>query len=132
MGGEEESGPVRKSVLKDLGNKFTGDEMDTIARTASHQYYLRSLDQPLHYPGPPGPSDQLPSSPPPPPPLSSLSKKPVPIGNTAPIVTTVCPYVIPKPHLLTTPTPRGNTASDYYDVLDARDADIRKGENVIK
>ncbi len=105
-------------MLKDLGNKFTGDEMDTIARTVSHQYYLRSLDQPLQYPSKyPGQG----------------SKKLEPAVNTSTAVVTqatACPYAIPKLRLKTLPTPKGNTAGDYYDALDSRDADIRKGEGM--
>ena len=37
-----------------LADRKTGDddEMDTIARTAEHPYYLRSLTQPESFPGP--------------------------------------------------------------------------------
>ena len=44
----------RDSVLAD--RKSADDEMDTIARTAEHSYFLRSLTQPESFPGPrPGP-----------------------------------------------------------------------------
>ena len=40
----------RDSVLAD--QKTGDDEMDTIARTAEHTYYLRSLTKPESFPGP--------------------------------------------------------------------------------
>ena len=103
---------VSQSVLKDLGNKYSGDEMDLIAKTAEHGYYLRSLEQAGSYPSGGGSSSDA--------------------GQTAlslPVhaAVTVCPYDIPEPHLPAPPTPRGNTASDYYEALNARDQEIRKG-----
>ena len=115
--GEGETGLVRKSVLRDLGNKYIGDEMDTIARTAPHNYYLRSLHQPdttrplanpTGYQRPP----DYPISPP---------------DYPVPPVITVCPYIIPKFHLPPPPTPKGNTAADYYEALEMRDQEIFKG-----
>ena len=115
-GKESEAVAISKTILDDLGNKFTGHEMDTIARHVLHGYHLRSLHQPLQ-------SDR-PKNPNPP--------EPAPITNpqtSQPHVTAVdCPYVIPKPHLPPPPTPKGTTANDYYEALDARDQEIRKGE----
>lgn len=100
---------VSQSVLKDLGNKYTGDEMDLIAKTAQHSYYLRSLEQTQYYPRQDG---------------KEPSGLPVPAQDVA---TVVCPYDIPEPHLPAPPTPKGNTAADYYEALNARDQEIRKG-----
>ena len=96
-------GRVRKSVMRDLGNKVTGDEMDTIARFVPHNYYLRSLDQPEQ-------TQLLPLS-----------------QDTRSNPLSVCPYTLPKPCLPAPPTPKGNSANDFYEALDARDQEIRKG-----
>lgn len=84
--------------------------MDTIARTAAHNYYLRSLHHPLSYP--------------------MLGQQPT-VAHSAPAPppaqVAVCPYVLPKPHLPAPPTPKGTAAGDYYEALDARDQEIRKG-----
>ena len=47
-GGEKEA----RDSLAELGNRQVGDEMDTIARTADHGYYLRSLHKSGAYSGP--------------------------------------------------------------------------------
>jgi hypothetical protein len=110
---------VSKSVLKDLGNKCSGDEMDLIAKTAEHGYYLRSLEHAQSYPsgGGAGPSG------------SADAGHAVPDeGDRIKTVITVCPYNIPEPRLPAPPTPRGNAANDYYEALEARDQEIRKGE----
>ena len=108
---EEKRQRVSQTVLKDLGNKYTGDEMDLIAKTATHGYYLRSLEQAQSYPG------------------GEFSPKSTDVGQVGPPppVTTVCPYDIPKPRLPAPPTPKGSTAADYYEALDLRDQEIRKG-----
>lgn len=106
-------GRVRETVLKDLGNKVTGNEMDTITKTVQHGYYLRSLDQNLSFSGP-----------------DSQRRTPIPpstLPHTTTTTTTTCLYDIPKPRLPAPPTPRGTSAADYYDALDARDQEIRKG-----
>ncbi len=125
VGGAREGTPegkrraVSKAVLKDLGNKSTGDEMDTIARMAHHGYYLRSLDQVEAHPGLEGFTAS--------PAALLLLSPPVPPQGA---VATTCPYGIPRPNLPPPPTPRGVTAADYYEALDARDQEIRKGELV--
>ena len=95
---------VRKSVLRDLGQKGSGDEMDTIARYVPHGYYLRSLDQ-SEYQTPLPPSSQ---------------------GTRATPLPTY-PH-LSKPHLPAPLIPKGNSANDFYEALDAKDQEIRKGE----
>ena len=104
---------VSKAVLKDLGNKFSGDEMDIIAKTASHNYYLRSLEQSQAYP------QQQQQQP-----LGS-TKAATATATTA--TTVICPYDIPELHLPAPPAPKGNTAADFYEALNTRDLEIRKG-----
>ena len=121
MGGDREGGPeekrraVSKAILKDLGNKTAGYEMDTIARMAHHGYYLRSLEQSQTHPGLEG-FTQGPAAPP-----------PFPSHPPQSTVVTSCPYNIPTPSLPPPPTPKGTTANDYYEALVARDQEIRKG-----
>ena len=114
--GAPKRGVVSKAILRDLGNKYTGDEMDTIARVAAHGYYLRSLDQPES-----GTKieDFL---------MKQQTARPVFIPPSAQ-TTATCPYVIPKPRLPAPPIPRGSGANDFYEALEARDQEIRKGEN---
>lgn len=99
---------VSQAVLKDLGNKHTGDEMDIIAKTASHKYYLRSLEESQSYPSAGAPA--------------ATGGVALPAQFTA-----MCPYTIPKPRLPAPPMPKGTTATDYYEALDMRDQEIRKG-----
>ena len=107
------TGLVSQAVLRDLGNKFTGDEMDTIARTAPHSYYLRSLDQLQS-----GGAVVVKANP-----GTRVTFVPAPSAQTV-----VCPYAIPKPNLPPPPRPKGNSAGDFYEALDSRDQEIRKGE----
>ena len=100
------SARVRQSVLRDLGLKLTGDEMDTIARHAPHNYYLRSLER----------SEQL----------VSLPTFPQSRGGVVPVVA-ACPYVLPTLSLHAPPTPKGSSAGDFYEALEARDQEIRRG-----
>ena len=108
---EEDEGVFEgKNAIASLGNQSDADAMDTIARTAHHPYYLRSLHQSGSYPGPKAP----------------LSAAVVP----RPLPTSCLPaqsYDIPTPTLPSPPPPKGDTAGDYYDALHARDLDIRKG-----
>lgn len=125
---------MRESVLRDLGNKYTGNEMDTISKNVGHHYYLRSLDEAQSYSGVQGSGQsrallvyhhqeqtqsysRVQGS-------SQSDASPVQLN-----VTTVCPYVIPMLRLPAPPIPKGNTAADYYEALDARDQEIRKGKS---
>ena len=116
-GGEEED--VDEGVyegqdfLKELGNKLTGDEMDTIARKADHQYFLRSLMQPEAHDGP---STSV--SPPTTAPLINLGQLP----DSRQL------YNIPQPNIPLLSHSRGNTAAECYEALDTRDQQIRKGK----
>lgn len=106
--------------LADLGLKTTGDEMDTIARYVEHPYFLRSLTQSGSYPGP---------------------KTEASVGQVGPQLQTLLDqkskmisgidsrqkYDIPNLQLAPPHRPKGNSANDMYESLDARDQDIRKG-----
>ena len=90
-----------RDFISELGNQPTGDEMDTIAKTVQHPYYLRSMDQPESYP-----SEQ-----------STVREE----------SDSRLTYDIPCSNLPLPPLPKGNTAVDFYDALNARDQEIRKG-----
>ena len=133
---EEEEGGVegvaegRDSVLTTEASLQSTDEMDTIARTADHSYYLRSLHKPEMTAGLRGPKSilQVPR-------LSSeesgsVSKatdKPHPLHKVGVTPRTYGP--LPIPILPPPPMPRGQSAADKYQSLDARDEDIRKSEH---
>jgi len=98
--------------------------MDIISRHAPHNYYLRSLER----------SEQQVSLPP-----FSLAQRPaassgaefIPAcpgarGLVAPPVYK-CPYNLPTLSLPAPPPPKGSSANDYYEALEARDQEIRKG-----
>lgn len=99
--------------LKELGNKVTGDEMDTIARNVDHPYFLRSLMQP------------------------DIQKESVSGSQTQPHKTSTVLatslldshqlYHIPQPDVPLLPHTQGNSTVECYEVLDARDQAIRKG-----
>lgn len=109
---EEDEGVFEgKNAIASLGNQSDVNAMDTIARTAHHPYYLRSLHQPGSYPGP----------------KTTVST----VVVQGPLSTSCLPapsYDIPTPTLPPPPPPKGDTASDYYDALHARDLEIRKGQ----
>ena len=117
--GDEEDEDIPEGVdeehgfLKELGNKLTGDEMDTIARKADHPYFLRSLLQSEGHDGPSGPL-----SPP------SIA----PSFNQVQLLDSRQLYNIPQPNIPLLPHARGSTAAECYEALDARDQGIRKGE----
>ena len=112
--------------LADLGLKTTGDEMDTVARYVEHPYFLRSLTQPGAYPGPKTynqraeqqqqqqPQQRL---------KITVQKSSKPLQG----VDSHQAYNIPNPQLPPPPRPKGTSANDIYESLDARDQDIRKG-----
>lgn len=102
-----------KYFLRELGNKLTGDEMDTIARTVTHPYYLRSLMQPDSIDGP------------------TLSTQPYKDSDTFPLQRVLNShqlYRVPTPDVSLLQPPRGIAVSDYYEALEARDQEIRKGK----
>ena len=115
--------------LADLGLKTTGDEMDTIARYVEHPYFLRSLTQSGRYPGAKTDKQpfaqqqqqqqqqQLPQ-------LMHKTRTPKPLKG----IDSHQAYAIPTPQLPPPPRPKGTSANDIYESLDARDQDIRKGE----
>lgn len=110
--------------LADLGLKTTGDEMDTIARYVQHPYFLRSLTQSGSYPGPKADNQHVEQQQQPQQKLKITVQKSsrLPQG-----VDSRQAYVIPNPQLLPPPRPKGTSANDLYESLDARDQDIRKG-----
>ncbi len=98
-----------------LGLKVTGDEMDTIARSADHPYFLRSLMQPDTGP-------------------STLTQPLATVTSTD--TNTSLPdsrqlYNIPIPDIPLLPHTRGHTATECYESLDARDQQIRKGSHTV-
>lgn len=102
----------------------TGEEMDTIARSVAHSYYLRSLHKPEVMAGVRGPKAVLqvpqedggPSS-------SATRHKPHP-----PLKVGRSPAPLPVPILPPPPMPRGQSAADLYQSLDTRDEEIRKSK----
>ena len=95
------------------------EDMDTIARSVAHPYYLRSLHQPEHYPGAGLPDAKAKLQLPPPPSIVGVAT-----GTTA----QTSSYVLPVPDLPPPPMPRGMSAGDLFQSLDARDEDMRKSE----
>ena len=111
------------------------DDMDTIARSVSHPYYLRSLHTPDAHSGTNPPHQtilQVPRLP------SKVGRAVVSKPHPLPLVTTEnqerglvvcsCYTPTPRPNLPPPPMPRGTSAGDYYQSLDARDEEIRKSE----
>ena len=85
--------------------------MDTIARYVTHPYYLRSLHIPeIH------PSQGI---------IINILLYVIQYYYTD-TVSSYERYEIPRLSLPCPPTPRGNTATDYWESLDARDTEIRK------
>ena len=105
---EDEGVSEGQYFLSELGNKVTGDEMDTIARTADHSYFLRSLMQSDSRGGP-------------------TSNTQVHVNAGVQQIDSHQLYNIPIPGVSLLQPPGGNTASEYYDTLNARDQEIRKG-----
>ena len=99
--------------------------MDIISRHAPHNYYLRSLES----------SEQQISMPPfhfnMGPVLSGEDAAPVDSGaglSARPMALVHrCPYVLPTLSLPALPTPKGSSAGDFYEALETRDQEIRKG-----
>ena len=109
--------------LADLGLKTTGDEMDTVARYVEHGYYLRSLIQSGAYPGPKGEPVVKPAV--------QLQQRQIAVPRTTAGVDSRQVYDIPTPRLPPPPKPKGTSANDHYESLDARDQDIRKGKKLV-
>lgn len=122
MGGD--TAPIKPRELADLGLQTTGDEMDTIARYVEHPYFLRSLTQPGSYPGPPPKTEQTVSRKVPPQQKTVVPQKRMIIEG----VDSRLVYDIPNLQLPPPPRPKGTSANDIYESLDARDQDIRKGQ----
>ena len=132
-GGEEEEetndAPIMPRELADLGLKTTGDEMDTIARYVEHPYFLRSLTQSGAYSGPntgKQPVEQQQQQP--------QQRIKITVQKSSKLLQGVDSrqsYSIPNPQLPPPPRPKGTSANDLYESLDARDQDIRNGNIII-
>lgn len=124
--GEEEikNVPILPKELADLGLKTTGDEMDTIARYVEHPYFLRSLTQSGAYPGPKADNQSVEQHQQPQQRLKITVQKSSRLSQG---VDSHQAYDIPNPQLPPPPRPKGTSANDLYESLDARDQDIRKG-----
>ena len=109
---EDEGVSEGHDFLSELGNKVTGDEMDTIARNADHSHFLRSLMQSDSHGGPTS-NTQVHMN-------TGVQQRRVMIDSHQ-------LYIIPVPDVSLLQPPRGSTASEYYDSLNARDQEIRKG-----
>lgn len=117
-----------ESALDDQ-NWIDHTEMDQIARMADHQYYLRSLKQPGHSRGRKT--------------LLTFSFISVVANATGaeqgneeeqqqllerqPLTEEQSYDPVPHPALPPPPDPKGNSAGDYYEALNQRDKDMRKG-----
>ena len=95
------------------------DKMDTIARYASHPYYLRSLHQP----------EKNPTT------FARWTKSHLQLPSATPIVggasasaSAAVLYSIPVPVLPPPPMPRGTSAACLFESLDTRDKEMRKSE----
>lgn len=120
--GESNDAPIMPRELADLGLKTTGDEMDTIARYVEHPYFLRSLTQSGAYPGPKTSKQRVEEHPQQTLKITVQKSSKLPQG-----VDSHQAYSIPNPQLPPPPRPKGTSANDHYESLDARDQDIRKG-----
>ena len=123
---DEEEGVAEggDSVLRDQVGvaKDGGEEMDTIARTATHSYYLRSLHKPEGLPGIRGPRSLLEV-----PQQQEQQQQQRDVGLSA----EARDYgLLPTPSLPPPPAPQGQSAADLYQSLDARDEEIRKSESL--
>lgn len=116
--------------LADLGLKTTGDEMDTIARYVEHPYFLRSLTQSGAYSGP-STGKQLVEQQQQQQPQQKLKITVQKSSKLLQGADSHQAYSIPNPQLPPPPRPKGTSANDLYESLDARDQDIRKGNVII-
>ena len=118
---EEEEGVVEgeESVLQQRVAipKEAGEDMDTIARSVSHPYYLRSLHIPETIAGIRGPKAvmELPQQ-------SAEGVPPAVVG----VARTYAP--LPRPDLPPPPMPQGQSSADLYQSLFTRDEQIRKSK----
>lgn len=100
----------------------TAEEMDTIARSVTHSYHLRSLHKPEVMASIRGPTADLQV------PLNKESggseSHPLKVG-----VFSKRPAPLPVPILPPPPMPRGQSAADLYQSLDTRDEEIRKSRH---
>ena len=113
---EERDEGVREggnSVLQERGLRETAEDMDTIARSASHSYYLRSLHKPESIAGVRGPG-------------AVLEVPQLPAEGVSAVARTYLPF--PRPSLPPPPMPQGQSSADLYQSLDARDEQIRKSK----
>ena len=104
--------------LVDLGLKTTGDEMDTVARYVEHPYFLRSLTQSGAYPGPK--TKQVTKAP--------VHQRRITVNRKIAGIDSRQVYDIPTLRLPPPPRPKGISANDFYESLEARDQDVRKGK----
>lgn len=127
--GEEGEKEGDDCILRERrSNTSTAEEMDTIARFASHTYYLRSLhkSEVVERKGPKadlqvpsqesGPSRSRSAA------TESEPRPPLKVGvsrSRAPL---------PVPILPPPPMPRGQSSADLFQSLDARDEEIRKSK----
>ena len=127
---EEEEGVAEgnDSVLTDKQVGVTTDDMDTIARSVPHSYYLRSLHQPDTVAGIHGPKSslQLPRTSSDDTNSISMTMKPIKMGVARNYGQLPIP-VLPPP-----PMPRGQSSADLYQSLDTRDDQIRKSKKNLK
>ena len=112
MEGEESVLQQRVAVPKEAG-----EDMDTIARSVSHPYYLRSLHTPETIAGIRGPKAILEV-----PQQSTEGVHPAVVG----VAITYAP--LPRPDLPPPPMPQGQSSADLYQSLDTRDDQIRKSK----
>lgn len=120
---EEGVAEGRDSVLGENKVGVATDDMDTIARSVPHSYYLRSLHQPDAVAWLRGPKAtlQLPHT-------SSEDSNSVSM-TTKHIMGVPRNYgQLPIPVLPPPPMPRGQSSADLYQSLDTRDEQIRKSE----
>ena len=125
--GDEDEGVYegKESVLAEREGIAEEDEMDTIARTAQHSYYLRSLHELEYFSGPSTPKITQPRA---------RGWYSIPLRLTTFLclilhfpVAPAPTYNLPTPSLPPPPTPKGTSAGDYYEALVVRDQEMRKG-----
>lgn len=122
------------SVLRGVESRDAAEDMDTIARSAAHPYYLRSLHKPEFFAGVRGPKAflQVPHTlPEEGGPNGSVSDATEPKSHPPlKVDVSLRSYSpLPAPSLPPPPMPRGYSAADLYQSLDTRDEEIRKSEN---
>ena len=105
------------SVLqqRQTASKETAEDMDTIARSVAHPYYLRSLHKPETVAGIRGPKAVL-----------EVPQAPTDGGPPHAVGMARMYAPIPRPHLPPPPMPQGQSSADLYQSLNTRDEQIRK------